>query len=394
MGREVDWDWLPGACMPFGWRAFVRKYRLLLEEEPDRKDVVGQMAFRAALLTVGQLGWALDEVIARKWRRAPMHGPIFIIGHQRSGTTFLHRLLATDRTNIRALKLHEMILPAVSVQDAIAWIAEADARGHGRARELLDGIQERLFGPLDDIHKVRFEEIEEDEFVLWTIFASAMCVNDAPSSARHPALDDLRRFPDWTPARKARALGWYRACLLKKLHREARSSQGSPPWIVSKNPAFTHKVPALREVFPDARFILLIRNPLETIPSRLSLIQSIWRRRFPGFEKMTTAHVENILADSLRTYLSAEQDLPGLPERARLTVEYRDLCEAPAQVVRRIYRHFELPDPDPSMERQLAGLSDRSEAPVSAHHYALENFGLDEAKIRGALAPVFERYEF
>lgn len=395
-GREAEpegtWQWLPGAAMPFGWDAFRRKYTLLAREEGSPAAVLGQALFRLALLGIGQTAWALDEVVAPGWRNERALGPIFILGHQRSGTTFLHRLLSSDVTHARALALHEMLLPAVSVQRGLSRVARIDERLGGPGRRRLDALQNSLFGPLDDIHRLRFGEVEEDEFVLWTVFESAMCANDAPSAVECRQLDDLRHFEQWPEPRQARALGYYRACLLKKLARD--DARAGARWIVSKNPAFTHKAPQLAKVFPDARFVYLVRNPLEAIPSRLSLIRAIWRRRFSGFREMTRAQVEVILADSLRAYRSAERDLPTLAGHRRLTLTYDALIADPRAAVSQIYRAFGLPGPDDSLQRALDALAQRAGARRSKHRYRASEFGLDEQRIRSELAEVFERYRF
>ena len=393
---DVDWQALPGARVPFRWKPFVEKYALLLRHEGEPGAVAGQVAFRLALWAAGQGTWALDELVARRWRRADdeMTGPLFILGHQRSGTTFLQRLLARDTTHARALALHEMLLPAVSAQNGLRALGTLDARLGGHLSRRYHAAQERLFGPLDEIHRLRFEEVEEDEFVLWAIFASLMCANDAPSTVERRDLDELRHFHRWPARLQAEALGWYRACLLKKIHREPpadRRTDGGA-WIVSKNPAFTHKVPELRQVFPDARFIYLVRNPLETIPSRLSLIRAIWRRRLPGFRDMTPRHVETILEDSVRTYLSAERDLPPLPADRWIPVRYDALTRDPRGVVEAIYARLGLTGPDDDLRAHLRDLAPRQRERRSKHAYTLAEFGLDEATLRQRLAPVFERY--
>ncbi|MFH2008320.1 MAG: AMP-binding protein [bacterium] len=397
-GPAADWDRLPGARMPFDWDALGRKYRLLLRSERDPVGVAGQLAFRAALWAVGQAGWALDELTDPRWRDAPLAGPLFILGHQRSGTTFLQRLLAEDKTHARALALHEQLLPSCSFQRGLAGLAALDGQLGGGLGRRFGALQDRLFGPMDDIHRLRFDAVEEDEFVLWTIFASVMCANDAPSSAELPGLDDLRNFHQWSVDRQIAALGYYRACLLKKLRREPAAAgttgAAAAPWVVSKNPAFTHKVPELRRVFPDARFVCLVRNPLETIPSRLSMIREIWRHRFSGFREMTPRQVETIVADSVRTYLAAERDLPKLPPDRRITVTYDNLVARPWRVVERIYRRFALPADDPTLAAALRKLTGRQRPHHSNHRYSLAEFGLDEARLRRELAPVFERHGF
>ena len=117
------WDRLPGALLPFDWGAFARKHKILYHDHGGLKATAGPMAFRLGLFALGQLGWALDEALMPGWRNANMRGPLFILGHQRSGTTFLHRLLDRDLTHARSLRFHEMLLPASTIQRAIAWLA-------------------------------------------------------------------------------------------------------------------------------------------------------------------------------------------------------------------------------------------------------------------------------
>ena len=384
---------LPHVVIPFHWRAFFRKYGYLLRDEGRPFAVAGQMAFRMALLGFGQSAWVYDALRHSKWKDAEMRGPLFIVGHQRSGTTLLHRTLAADRTHARALALHEMVLPAVSFQRALASWHAWDQRHGGKAQRRFDAIQERLLGPLDHIHRVRFNEIEEDEFVLWTVFRSGMCANDAPASAGQRALDFLRRFDEWPQRDQDSALGWYRACLLKKVYREPAINGEGPPWIVSKNPAFSQKIPALLRAFPDARFIHLVRDPLVTIPSRLSLIRAIWRQRFPGVKEMTPEQVETIVEDSIRTYTYAHRDLRALPEDRWIEITYEDLTADLPRSVHQIYERFSLPAPDTNLNAELAARAQRQRAHTSEHEYSLEEFGLDEAELSAVLQEVREFHD-
>jgi hypothetical protein len=177
---------------------------------------------------------------------------------------------------------------------------------------------------------------------------------------------------------------------LKKVYRNPAPPGAGLPWIVSKNPHFSQKIPELLRVFPDAKLIYLIRNPLEAIASRLDLIRGIWRHRFKEFRDMTTEQAEAILKDSMRTYLNAERDLYRLPERQRFVVRYDDLLNRIPETVRDIYRHFDLPGPDENLAAALRGFDD-SEKHVSRHQYRLDEFGIAPARVRSELAPVFAR---
>jgi hypothetical protein len=221
-----------------------------------------------------------------------------------------------------------------------------------------------------------------------------MCVNDSPMTTGQAKLEELRHFDSWSPARQARTLGWYRACLLKKLHREPASEPGTPRWIVSKNPAFSQKIPYLAKVFPGARFILLVRNPMEAIPSRLNLIEEIWKQRFPGTGGMTSGQARTIVEDSLRTYLFAERDLPCVPEGQRLVVRYDDFVRDIQGTVTSLYSGFGLPGPSEAMCRVLEDAAARQKDRGPGESHSLGSFGIDEAEVRQRLAPLMDRYGF
>jgi len=391
---KTDWRWLPAAQVPFGYRAFFKKSRILLKKEQAPFRVLTQTAFRLVFHAINQVSWFCDELIRFRWRQTQLQGPLFILGHQRSGTTFLHRLLTNDKVNFRALKLHEMLFPAITFQSMLGNLVTMDGLLGGICRGGFNRLQTRLFGSLDDIHRIRFDEIEEDEFALWTIYASAMCVNDAPSTAVVPELDELRHFHEWPRQRQVEALGWYRACLLKKVYRTSIDLAHNIPWVVSKNPAFTKLITFLRCVFPAARFVYLVRDPVETISSRLSLVREIWRRRCPGFQQLTAEQVEVILQDSIYTYLAAERDLRLIPADQWLIVTYSELINNPREITERIYDHLDLPNPKCFNLQVPDNTVTKRKKSSTSHTYRLDEFGLDESRVRQALSVVFDRYEF
>lgn len=386
--KKSGWEKLPRLFVPFDWHEFWLKHRFLLSDTNSPVRVAGQMLARFGLLAVNEKFWLWDDLLIPGWTKHELFGPVFIIGHQRSGTTFLHRALARD-PNARALTLHEMALPAVTAQRLIAAIARWDSRHAAHIRRNLDRMQDRFLGRLDHIHRIRLDSIEEDEFVLWSVFRSGMCVNDNPASVARRELDHLRDFRSWPESEQQVALTWYRACLLKKIHREPPADSTTPAWIVAKNPAFSQRIPQLLRVFPDAKFILLVRNPLETIPSRLSLIREIWRLRYTEIERMSPAQVATIVDDSVRTYAYAQRDRALLRSDQLVEIRYTALKTDLRVTIEKVYAQLELPGP-PLTIGEGAGEMDRA----GHHRYSLTDFGLSEADIRGRLSTVFETYGF
>ncbi len=380
---------LSGAVIPFGFSAFAEKYRTRLRTERAPVRVLAEAGLRLGLWAVSQGAWALDEVVAPRWRSGRGLGPVFIVGHQRSGTTFLHRLLASDTDHVDALTLQEMLLPAISLQSGLSCLDWLDRRLARPLGSRLDQLQERLLGPMDGIHRIRLGEVEEDEFVLWAIFSSIMVANDSPAAVEHRHLDRLRFFESWSQRQRERALGYYRDVLARKRYRSQRAG-GTARWSLSKNPAFSKKILDLQDLFPQARFIYLVRDPLQAIPSRLSMLRAIWHRRFPAYTELTAAQAETIIEDSLRTYQLAERDLLRVAQHRRIVVQHTELQRDPEGVVRRIYAHFKLPGPGPVLAARLAALEPRA----TQRSIDLGDYAFDEDRIRAALPEVFERYGF
>jgi hypothetical protein len=125
-------------------------------------------------------------------------------------------------------------------------------------------------------------------------------VNDSPLTTADDKLDGPAAF---RPAgrgeggeKKTGGAPWVVPRLsVEKSDREPSPDPQSRRGIISKNPAFNQKIPALLRVFPMPLLINLVRNPLQTIPSRLSLIQAIWQHRFPGFKTMSPPQVRTIV---------------------------------------------------------------------------------------------------
>ena len=374
MGRNITW-------IPFWWSAWLTKTIVLLQSKKNPVSVIVLAVFRVFLVLTLQIFWLLDQVFMPGWRHARIRGPIFIIGHQRSGTTVLHRLLISNES-VTGLRLQEMIFPASTIQYLIDRIANWDRRHGKRITRFFGSIENWAFSQLDSLHRMRLNEIEEDEFVMWAIYSSAMCANDTPFTSTSSKLETLRSFQSWPRQRRARVFAWYRACLLKKVQREFGEDGG---WIVSKNPAFSKKITEIRELFPGACFVLLVRNPLEAIPSRLSLIESIWKHRFPGYTEMTPEQVENIYRDSIETYLSAEKDLQQIPSNQKFIVDYEILKANPVETANQILDYF-----------KIGGTvtADNHPGHAGRHEYSLDDFSLSKDRVIADLSVIFNRYDF
>lgn len=339
---------MSGMGRRFSWRNWWRTYRALATRRQPR--ALREAALRAGLAIVAEAGWRLD-------RPAPLpEDVLLVVGHQRSGTTWLHRLLAAQ-PGACALPLHGLLLPADTWQSLFRRVGWPS---------ILTRLEERLFASFDSLHRIRFREPEEDEFALWAIFRSPMNGLDRPWPAGvTPEIggdEEALRFYAQVVARAARRYG-------------AR--------YVGKNPHFTYRLEAVRRALPGAHFVQLVRHPAEAIASRFSLLRAIWQRRFPGFTELEPHHREAIYRNSVRCYL-------GGHGRADLDIPYAELVEDPAGTVVRIHRFFDLEPPGPDLA-EAAQASARKQGPPRDR---LEAFGLTRERVAEDLAPIYSRWGF
>ncbi len=356
--------------VPYGWKALGQA--ILCKPRP--------LTVTARILhyTLIQSGTLIDELFYREWKKFEYRGPLFILGHQRSGTTTVHRALCSSPQMVGST-LPQMVLPSLSLWRAIDRVRQADRQLGGHLSRRINAAATRRFSSIADLHKTGLGEVEEDEFYFWSLFASSLCLNSDPETLQHTP-DHLLRYPQNRDQRwQSGLLDWYGDCLRKLARYNCQIHDvAGPPWIVAKNPAFSHQIPALVSRFPDARFVIMHRDPREAIASRLNLIEKIWQTR--GFQKKFTAdNVDVIYRDSIRIYSGIEEQTQLIPANRLVELSSANLERDPEASLRILQMKFDLEI------RRVPRAHDRHAA------IDLESFGLSAGKVEHDLSRVFSR---
>ena len=119
------------------------------------------------------------------------------------------------------------------------------------------------------MHKMRFTEPEEDDgFFVYTIVTEAIYLLFPYVQALWGAgfADDL------PPRQRRRLMRYYRSCLQRHLY-----LNGSDKILLSKATQLSGSILSLRQEFPDTRIINILRNPVESIPSHISVFYTVWQ---------------------------------------------------------------------------------------------------------------------
>ena len=324
-----------------------------------------------------------NAALAHEWQQHPeieqekITRPVFIIGINRTGTTFLHRLLARDR-RFWALRNYELTAPMLTDEDYadVAGTAEDPRREYAKDLLRVTNAADILSG----LHLLDIDEPEEDLWVLlhsfstW-IFTVAYHVPDyglwlAENGSRNAYAHHRRIMQHYT---------WQRR------QREANEQRN---WLL-KTPFHLKELEVLLETYPDAVFIQTHREPVELIGSWNSIVERIRGSHMeprPPHETGTEqlAFMSGMLNDAMRFRASR----PELDARW-VDVRYTDLVSNPMAVVRDVYARFDWPLEPAAVDTMETWLSLQAEQRrrEPRHEYSLEEYGLASEDVNDAFAP-------
>jgi omega-hydroxy-beta-dihydromenaquinone-9 sulfotransferase len=142
----------------------------------------------------------------------------------------------------------------------------------------------------------------------------------------------------------------------------------NPKRIVLKSPTHTYRIKVLLELFPDARFVHVVRNPYVVFPSTIHLWQSLYAHQ--ALQHPTFKGLEDYVFDNfLHLYEKLEEARPGLDSSRFYELRYEDLVRDPITQVRAIYERLELGDFEqvlPKLKHYIANSAD-----YKTNHYEL-----------------------
>ena len=317
------------------------------------------------------------------WRRRPeilelpVPAPCFIVGLPRSGTTFLHRLLACD-PGLRSAPLWEIMnpLPLGEIEPAPPPSQSPSPERDPRialAEQALAALH-RAAPELQAMHEMEAEAPDEELNLLALGFCSMGFEFSfgVPSYVRWYAQQDHR--------------DGYR--LFKKVLQTLQWLRGGRHWVL-KAPSHMEQLGPLLEVFPDATVIQTHRDAVTATVSLASLTHHGVRNYFdePDAQRVGTA----MSAAVERLLRGIDRDRAASDPRF-VDVMFAELMADPFAVARRLYaaagREFTA-EAEQAMRRWQA---EHRRGRHGAHSYAARDFGIDPDERHAALAFYHRRF--
>jgi hypothetical protein len=328
-------EWTPRiwqGCDFFAWARLVIRNRFAFSLPLS----IGYIPF---VITCVSMGHTLLRYVQNAWcggrveRTRVRNAPLFIVGHWRTGTTLLHELLILD--------------PRHNYPNTYQCLAP----NHFLLTERVFG---RLFGfllpsrrPMDNM-AAGWDRPQEDEF--------ALCMLGAPSPyftiafPNRPPQDQDAFDLEHLPPRDFRT--W--KTLFLRFVRQLTFKD--PRRLILKSPTHSCRIKTLLELFPDARFVHIVRDPYVVFPSTVNLWKTLYLTH--GLQTPTFAGLEEHVFETFtHLYDRLEKSRKLVPPGRYHAMRYEDLIHDPLGEMRKMYDGLELGGFDEVLPRFTAYLN-------------------------------------
>lgn len=265
--------------------------------------------------------WAVEQLLfGRAIRRTVVDPqPLIILGHWRSGTTWLHELLGLDRrftspSTIQAMSPNNFLVTKWWVTRLFFWLMPARR-------------------PMDNM-PMGWDRPQEDEFAMANLgqpssYLTIAFPNNGPVFQEYLTLD--------VPPAALKRWKYTLLYFLKKV------TYADPKRLIIKSPPHTARVRVLLEMFPQARFVHIVRDPYVLYASSCNL----WKRLYDahGMQIPNYQGIEQYVLDTFVQLDEAfERDRKLIPPGRLFEIKYEDLVQDPVARLAEIYEHLNLGD--------------------------------------------------
>jgi hypothetical protein len=292
--------------------------------------------------------------------------PLFILGHWRCGTTLLHELLILDSrhtfpTTWECLSPNHFLLTEWLAVRTLGWLLPEQR-------------------PMDNM-LLGWDRPQEDEFALCNLgipspYLTIAFPNNPP---QYPEYLEMEQVPQ--PDRER----WKQTLLtfLKQI------TFRNPKRIILKSPPHTARIKILLELFPDARFVYITRNPYKVFPSTVHLWKSLYATH--GLQTPRYEGLDEYVYDTFNRIFRQYEATRGLIDPSRLyELKYEELVADPMGQMRALYEQLELGGFDQVQPAIEAYFAEQQEYKTNRYPQPEE----ERAEIRRRWRDYFDRYGY
>ena len=327
----------------------------------------------------------IDEIFFPGFHKKKIKEPVFIISNPRSGTTYLHRLIALDKERFAYTKFShtfQMTTSFAKFYNIIRWIDRHIM--FNILSRTMDKADEKFWGGWDDIHALGFNKTEEDEMV----FAQQMMSVGIFIPFPYFHLTNDTKFLDReTEDIRKNVMDYYESSVKRFMH----ANEDGKTYL-AKNVMSTGRFKTLLQRFPDAKIIYIARHPYDAVPSFASMFSAMYKLHSPEMPDNDPA--KRAWAQLGIDFFKYSQEMKRLvPSSQFIELKYDDLLGDPQGTVLKIYKHFNWLPSEKFLEK-LSKEEVRNRQYKSNHEYSLEQYGFTKQEIYNELGPFMDELGF
>jgi hypothetical protein len=297
----------------------------------------------------------------------PIEKPLFVIGMPRSGTSFMHYLLAQDPNHL-VLRCWEAIYPTAG-RGMVRSRPSSRARAVDRRLSWFARLAPELLG----MHPMSADSPQECTEIMGHVFRSMRFDTTHEVPAYHRWLQGARLLPAYE----------FHKRFLK--HLQYRRTPGR--WVL-KSPDHVFALDSIRKVYPDAGLVFMHRDPMRVLPSVARLTEVLRRPFTRSVDRLAIGRQVTaswIRGATILREASAEPAPCGLPI---LHIHFKQFIQDPLATVAQVYEHFGWALTSEQSARLNTVIATRRNGGYSRHEYRLKDYGVD----RGTTALAFRDY--
>lgn len=296
--------------------------------------------------------------------------PVFVIGLPRSGTTLLFNLLSLDVSH-RSPQYWEIMNPFPLAKTS----KEKDKKIKKVNRDLR--LAKTLIPKLRNLHTIRAQTPEECEQIATMNVRSFvyLCMADVPEYIDYLKGCSFNSVFEW-----------------HKKFFQVLELDGKPQRWLLKDPSHIGHLPEILHTYPNAKFIHIHRDPIESVGSFCSLTKNI---RSAFSKKVNTEDIGATVIDFWMHNLNKGIEYrKNISSQNIVDISYQEFIKSPLDHIKKSYVHLGF-DMTTKTENDIQQyISQDRKKSMSSHNYSLNEFGLTEKKVKDQFRDYMLNYDF
>lgn len=362
-----------------GWMRQNLQHLIQAFQASDAKlleNKVVDIAFDLSRLLIINAGYAGERRRHPEIERENIACPVFIVGINRTGTTYLHRLMSRDN-RFWALRGYEFSAPRLSKGEYATIGCTRDDPRRTWVEDMLNSSD--VLELFEGVHDFDVDEPVEDFPILSMAFGSWTVI----------VRFRIPEFGRWLAATGSQHAYAHHRRIMQNITWQHRQCQPEHQrqWLF-KMPFHLMELETLVETYPDALFVQTHREPAQFMGSWNSFVERARSILYqPQPRETLGAEQLALMSGMMDRAVHFRETHPELEHRW-MDVNYVDLVEDPLAVVHGIYERFNWPLKKSTLNTMDDWLFQQAERrrKKPKHRYDLADYGLTPEEVNAAFS--------